>query len=978
MKRLLVFLLPILLIGIFGVTGTNAQTETSDDFLDELLLELDTDDVLGDIDSEIEIPEETTTVTRPRPGIARQPVNKETETTEIGAIPEVDTTPSIEIPTLTEALKDRINNARQVKAVVTDPIQLSISPFEAGKKVLSGRITFDEAPNETIQHVEFSISSNQYGKEWTQRMPWSSQYVRSNGVVRIPFSFDLKNLGIIGEKNLTATVFDAENQTVALKTKDLSFMQIDNEAILSKISNLTTEDTDQTITVKFDFRNHLEAGELTAQALVFEDSSKEKLLFTAQSESKALTNSEETEFEIAIEKPTQPKIYYVSVEVTRDETPETGTLEWIFQVEGDFATITNIKTSPNRFLTAGDELLLKVSGFTDQENQPLTAEVHVRSEADPSNTAAEFFVQEFAITADEYRYFNDEFVVPIQWDTPQTWGDIRLKKNGAIIGQKSFATDKFTQSSQSRLEDLKQNVSLFNNRVGSSKGIIIAGILIFIAIMGLIFVIIKFIRRQKRLFGLSILVLLASGLSFQSAQAVIIFEDTVYDYYRTTGDLAEEFDLIGFNGDSTDTEEANFGVGEQFLPFVTIRENVHSALLPIDGFTGGTVYSNLASPEITIESQGNFFFEIDLKQENDLLDPGRRKYRITNVTFIHNGNDSGGIPDANKDMSISFNGGSNPDPIDFVLNNIEPKVHFRHEVGGNRLLNPDDILGSKEEFFTSNPSEITNYFTNQPIETTILCGYSVSGDLPSDITHGNNADTAVCDYNKGGTHGQTINIRGNFCSDGTNCDNTGTRLFRICDALGQCNVTTSHGGLGTEVSLNNYDISAPTFDGGLEISNQDDPASSEFKRTDSSPLAALDNYIFKILNTYDNNAEDNATADIDLHACGYANGVYDTNDDREDFFYETTIDVSGTPTTLCNPKRRACAIDSHQRGVLYHIEQDSSSDWVPVASPTCVQECGVGESAVFCNAADQAIGLRRCCSADCNNIFPATFPICFQ
>lgn len=863
------------------------------------------------------------------------------------------------------SLQERMALATRVKVVENQPMNVSVNPFAEGEKILSGKITIDDLPR-AISKIDFSVGSGA-SIEWKDALSWDDGYFKTSGRVRIPFSFDLSEKGIVGEKTLSITVYDLRDQTISFKSQGLNFEKFENEVALSEISNLRISQENELVSATFDFLNNKGDGNFVGKITVFQDEARTEKLFEQPTVETSVLKSGTHSFSLNFSKPDVPSIYYLEAQVFQAEKAETGILKQAFTVEGEYAVIENVQVAPKQYLVSGDSVFLDLIGFTNLPNSDLKARVKVRNSELPGNDS-EILNEEFPVIVDEFGYFTEEFSFKTQKSAEQLWGTVEILQGRNVLGETQFETKRFLAPEASIIDVVKDPKKIMK-LPGGKKLMILLG-LIGIALVFILFVtFLVRVMRKGRLF-----VLLLSLIFTGQVSAAIVPDNLMFDYYRTTGDLSQKFDWAAIGGTGSGPDETKLSFGETFDTAVVVNEDLGSGSFGPD--------LTIEGESFTVANQGKFFFQFDLK-DSDLgtTNPAveRRKYRIRDIYLLHQSSPANNIVY------------SPPSTVEFTINNAPPKAYFRLEDSlGTELKNlAEDYSDNKqsgetlEEFVDRYLNDdLSEYFTNEAVTATVYCGY-VSGANTGLAT--GQGDTAICGdaVAKDNAHLQQLKIRGNFCTDSDTCDDTGARQYLICDLTGNCSINDTDGDGDYEVVENDtnleivqYDVTPPTFTS-LEISNKDLPSDNAYKRTDSSPLAALDNYLFKILQIRD--AEESALGDpIDDNGCGVPTTTGAT--DYDDFFFEKEIDINGTLTKVCHPKKLNCAIDAHQRGVKMFLEKDINDDWVPVSNPSsivCAQECEAGEQPAFCNATDKGLGLKRCCSADCTNTFPLVFPSCF-
>lgn len=855
----------------------------------------------------------------------------------------------------------------KLNATVSDPINLAISPFgEKTPYILRGRVSGTKL-SRPVELITFEISGKNNESLWQKQFPWEKSFQKDGGEVLIRFEHNLKGLNIQGKNRLTVKFIDEKNRITAITSKEVSFPK-DKKNTPSEISNLQIEKEEKNVSVQVDFENMGKTDEFYAQVKVYKDPTRLREVEEVKTPILNIKTGEKSTFSATFSAPKSPRFYVVDVQIFReDDTPQSGILSGGFLVDGLFAIIEFSEIDAEQ-LEKGDVAELNISGTINAYTENLSANISVRTQEEDPENASEFFNESFDIQIDEYRSFSETFSIPVQTQTKQLWAKVQIKKGRQILEEQTVSSKKHFPENSELLTDFIKNPfekQLQVSKERKMKALLGGGIGILILIVFI--VILTKMNRNKQTLSILLFIFCLFGIHQAEASTIVY---PLFDYYRTEGlPEGEDFNLVNVEGEITGGAGI-LNVGEEYATQFEMTRTVDSQALTVDG------------ENFSVEETDKFSVIFDAKDAKLISEPEvlDSEYSLSKVILTETTTSTV----IEIDVTLIFSIINEAPKVRFEMKSVDDKTLFDptgvdfnalykgedttsyHELNPNYQAgpsgDPNHYIENPEDFV---PDVIDHHFTKQTLTAQIRCGTAASEEDLGDI----NSDTDICSGDS--PDQEEIEIKGNFCNDANECDATGARIFKICNLVGNCSVADG----STDISVKNFDTQPPSI-GSSEISYSGQGES----RTDNSPLAAFSDYIFKILNVYDQETVDNT--DLHTNACGLPSEVDMT--DYDDYFFEKTENLGGTPTQVCHPKHIPCSVSANARGVREYITKDSGSwEEIILDDLSCSNQCPVGEVPAFCSDDDKiengGDGIKRCCEVDtCTQFFPLCFPFTVQ
>jgi hypothetical protein len=765
----------------------------------------------------------------------------------------------------------------KLKTFSVAPAQVAL--FEVKSDRLYGKAIMTSVIEDLLDQAYFQLLDENGAEIFSETTTWDSVKFKKGNQVIIPFDFDWTENPLVGKFTLK---FELRNKNQDPVGRGETHVVIEGSKASvsdrSEIRNLQVEIGSEAL-LSFDFVPSF-SGEFQPVVEFFERFTTRLPLDTYKQELVSVKSGEVHKFVLAVPSPVAAESYVLRVQVSSEERGiVTGNLQHRFLVSGDFGEIKGFVVEPSRYLEADEEVGFSLFGSVQRPKE--SVELQLKINQKKGGKVVQVWEERQSLKPSDWGDFETEFLLKLVTSATSFDLEATLVREGKVIEEKTLQTKSFSPPVKEEILKPQSSIEIVEDLIPEEMK--------------------TFEIPSAKGIMLPILTVLIAALGwwlFQMKQKtfkILIFMPFLW------GMTAEAYDQVncviewlhpGNNWSYNPSPSAEFPdfhrmgfQGHFYNPTTGLGCFIGDPNAVDVVFTqGATVVTAANVAGITIDLQTTYEFEVD----------------ITSL----------GLLDGEWEVEVQFEDPNNLGTW-FATSWSDPPA-----AGVNGRIKVDTTAPTLSFAYTPDQSGGMVY-TNQPVDIAVSCVDATAGCQPGGLS--------------------ALDIKGNFCSNGVECDTLGTRNFEVCDLAGNCSNY-----LVNQAAIDFYDPVGPEFSL-FEVWNTSD---NTYKLDGIGPaaknsFAAASNFTLELTAP---DATDSGAVSIDSSACG-------SQTVPSPSFYEKL-------GNRCAEQILPCRLTPTQAGTF-----DQS---VGETAANCVSSCGVG--AVW----NPITGLcDDLCSHD-------QFPICFD
>ncbi len=394
--------------------------------------------------------------------------------------------------------------------------QLSYSentPFEVRGKI------WGKAPVGEVTRILYKITDSSNTKTWEFAEPFVRTFDGTEEL-NLTFEFDFSDTLVDTKSNLSvelqkATMNGAFAQTLAQGTMSLVFPEKSmKDKVVSQIETFRSFVDGKSVVSQIYFKNLNVDGDFYVKAQLLDLIG--NIIEEKKSVEMAVPKEEGKDISILFDMPKMPGRYKTKVQVFGGNKAVTGVKESQIIIKGDFAVISELSVTPERYFYVGDIAKIHFSGASSSWEEPLTFDMTMK---DSSGTV--LFSKEIPIQTDEIGRFSGDIDFTLEAEVAQLQVLVELRRGAKNLGTYEFATQKLRKlhaaEGQSKMafaiEKVSQDFMFSGSR--AKIGMLVGVAILILLILGFIFLV-HHVRHTSLL-----LLILAFSCSITSVDAAV-------------------------------------------------------------------------------------------------------------------------------------------------------------------------------------------------------------------------------------------------------------------------------------------------------------------------------------------------------------------------------------------------------------------------------------------------------------------------